>query len=283
MHINRHNKSGSISADVKLPPISANSTALKANGECGINEEPNSNVAASNSVAPPSRGMVSQNPRGTSSKNLIYRSIPPKPHTFTLSDMLEPNFTHQMGAPHNKKLGLTGSSSSEFAKRFMSRPTTQPKVVEFNVKKMGAQKRRGINGFFPPVKLRGSAKADKSVPTVAFSEPPPPPSEPSPLQLVPTAYSEVRPKSESRSISRSSRHSHRSIRKTPESVRTAPPQENMTIYPETFEFDDLSYLPRPKKYLPKRDLPWVFRYKVKRNMNELSKIMASKPGPLIDV
>ena len=112
---------------------------------------------------------------------------------------------------------------------------------------------------------------------------PPPPSEPSPLQLVPTAYSEVRPKSESRSISRSSRQSHRSVRKTPESVRTAPPQENPSIYPDTFEFDDLSYLPRPKKYLPKRDLPWVFRYKVKRNMNELSKIMASKPGPMIDV
>lgn len=114
-------------------------------------------------------------------------------------------------------------------------------------------------------------------------QPTPVPGERSPLQLVPTSYSEVRPKSESRSISRSSRHSHRSVRKTPESVRTAPPPDNVIIYPETFEFDDLSYLPRPKKYLPKRDLPWVFRYKVKRNMNELSKIMASKPAPLVDV
>ncbi|GFN78526.1 hypothetical protein PoB_000503200 [Plakobranchus ocellatus] len=41
--------------------------------------------------------------------------------------------------------------------------------------------------------------------------------------------------------------------------------------------DDLCALPPPKKVLPKRELPWVFRYKVKRGMNTLSKIMASKP------
>lgn len=105
---------------------------------------------------------------------------------------------------------------------------------------------------------------------------------------MPTSYSEVRPKSASRSISRASRHSQRSqrsqrsVRKTPESVRTAPPTEQI-VYPETFECDDLSVLPAPKKILPKRDLPWVFRYKVKRNMNELSKILASKPGAMVDV
>ncbi|RUS89736.1 hypothetical protein EGW08_002554 [Elysia chlorotica] len=41
--------------------------------------------------------------------------------------------------------------------------------------------------------------------------------------------------------------------------------------------DDICALPPPKKVLPKRELPWVFRYKVKRGMNTLSRIMASKP------
>lgn len=106
------------------------------------------------------------------------------------------------------------------------------------------------------------------------------------LQLVPTSYSEVRPKSASRSISRASRTSklsRHSVRKSPDSTRTAPQQESNIVYPETFEFDDLSTVPCPKKVLPKRDLPWVFRYKVKRNMNELSKILANKNPQLVDV
>ena len=44
------------------------------------------------------------------------------------------------------------------------------------------------------------------------------------------------------------------------------------------DYDDLSELPRPKRILPRRDLPWVFRFKVKKEMNALSKIMASKPA-----
>lgn len=281
MHIARHNTSESVSGKNKLPPISATIKNLRTVVECGSNVAPSTNVAA------PTGGgvMVTQNAslgsRGSNSKSLIYRSIPPKPHTFTLSDMIEPNFG-QLGGIHNKKLGLTGSSSSEFAKRFMSRPTTQPKVVDFKVSKMSA-KRRGINGFFPPVKLRCSAKAHEKSTPVPASEPTPVTPERNPLQLIPTSYSEVQPKSASRSMSCSSRHSTRSVRKTPESVRTAPPQENGVVYPETFDFDDISLLPRPKKILPRRDLPWVFRYKVKRNMNELSKIMASKPGAMVDV
>ncbi|KAL4239393.1 hypothetical protein ACF0H5_000210 [Mactra antiquata] len=278
------NKSGGSFVNSKLPPISSVDYVPTLSQTCGLN-------AVKFSIVPPtSLNMVSQNPRvgggtgGSGSNSLIYRSIPPKPHTFTLSDMLEPTTSQKGGGVQNKKLGLTGSTSSEFAKRFMTRPTTQPKVVEFSVSKMSAQKRRrGINGFFPPVKLRYSAKQEKTPPVI--TEPPPGITERNPLQLIPTAYSEVRPKSASRSISRSSRRSQvsqRSVRKTPESVRTAPPSEHI-IYPETFEFDDLSLIPPPKKILPRRDLPWVFRYKVKRNMNELSKILASKPGAVVDV
>lgn len=168
MNSTRHNRIGGTNVNTKLPPISSKDYIRVVSQSCGLKRS-NSSI-----VAPANIDMVSQNPRvagaasGSGSNSLIYRSIPPKPHTFTLSDMLEPNSGSQKGGGvQNKKLGLTGSSSSEFAKRFMTRPTTQPKVVEFNVSKMSAQKRRrGINGFFPPVKLRYSAKNERSQPVI---------------------------------------------------------------------------------------------------------------------
>lgn len=58
-----------------------------------------------------------------------------------------------------------------------------------------------------------------------------------------------------------------------------------SIYPEvltnTDDCDDLSVLPKPKRILPRRDVPWVFRFKVKKEMNVLSKIMASKPNAAV--
>lgn len=50
------------------------------------------------------------------------------------------------------------------------------------------------------------------------------------------------------------------------------------VLAQTDDFDDLSELPPPKKIVPKRELPWVFRFKVKKEMNALSRIMASKPS-----
>nr|KAG5709505.1 hypothetical protein BaRGS_023187 [Batillaria attramentaria] len=46
------------------------------------------------------------------------------------------------------------------------------------------------------------------------------------------------------------------------------------------DYDDLSELPRPKRILPRRDVPWVFRFKVKKEMNALARIMASKPNAI---
>jgi hypothetical protein len=58
-----------------------------------------------------------------------------------------------------------------------------------------------------------------------------------------------------------------------------------SIYPDvltnTDDCDDLSNLPKPKRILPRRDVPWVFRFKVKKEMNVLSKIMASKPNSTV--
>ncbi|WAQ97609.1 hypothetical protein MAR_030299, partial [Mya arenaria] len=239
MNVSDINTKVSGRVDSALPPIDGQYSAnnLRQNRICGINAFSSSN-------------MVSQNNRGTSSKSLIYRSIPPKPHTFTLSDMIGESLPQQKGVT-SKKLGMSGSSSSEFAKRFLSRPMAQPKVVEFNVGKM------------TPLMPTGSNTATTTTNGT--------------MQLAPTSFSEVRPKSASRSISRASRTSRHSVRKTPESVRTAPPLDTGIVYPETFEFEDINHLPNQKtQVLPPRNLPWVFRYKVKRNMNELSKIMANK-------
>ena len=111
-------------------------------------------------------GMVTQNPSCSNSQSLIYRSIPPNPQNYTLSDMLGAGITPP-NPVKSKQLGLSGSSSSDFARRFKSRPTTQPKVIDFSAGRISSEKRRrGINGFFPPVKLRGSAKSHHSSPPV---------------------------------------------------------------------------------------------------------------------
>lgn len=47
------------------------------------------------------------------------------------------------------------------------------------------------------------------------------------------------------------------------------------------DYNDLTCLPPPKKILPRKDAPWVYRFKVKRNMNALSRIMASKPNQMV--
>lgn len=269
MHLSNSSANNN-ATNMKLPPIS-NGLADGAADTSGAIDARNGDGAPIQRTHVPGK-----------SQQMIYRSIPPKVQNFTFSDMLDGANTSNSKA--KKPKGAVITSSSEFAKRFMSRPTTQPKVIDF---KPGAVKvdkrRRGINGFFPPVKLRLSSKKD--FPKEQMT--PEPAQVPSRLQLVPTSYSEVRPKSasKSRSISRASRASRASsIYSRPDSIRTAPPgPETLVVYPETFDCDDLSYLPPPKRILPKRDVPWVFRYKVKRNMNELSKIMASKPAPMIDV
>ncbi|KAK2190255.1 hypothetical protein NP493_85g05049 [Ridgeia piscesae] len=80
-------------------------------------------------------------------------------------------------------------------------------------------------------------------------------------------------------------NSGRSSMSKPSSARSARSAASQTDQPPVYPYinrsdtcDDLSFLPRPKMIVS-RDNPWVFRYKVKKNMNELSKIMASRPPP----
>lgn len=160
----------------------------------------------------------------------------------------------------------------------MTRPSQRPKAVDFNANKSTAgRRRRNVNGFFPSLKPRSAAKQSSHLTSYSVENATKPPSMDIPLQLIPTSYSQVRPKSASRSISRSSRYSQRSIYKSPELVHNATVSDALRVCPEMFECNQLNSLPQPKRVLPKKVLPWVFRYKVKRNMNELSKIMMNKP------
>ena len=146
--------------NVKLPPISN-----------GATEGTNSNAVNGQTAHGQTNGHGQTDAHGQTqstnkgvhvsakSQQLIYRSIPPKVQNFTLSDMLDSSVSATMKSKKPKGSSLT--SSSEFAKRFMARPVTQPKVIDFSVGKVKMEKRRrGINGFFPPVKLRVSAKKE---------------------------------------------------------------------------------------------------------------------------
>ena len=146
-----HSSANNNAPNMKLPPIS-NGTGDGAGDTVGVGADDTKNT----------NGAAIQRAHVTGkSQQMIYRSIPPKVQNFTFSDMLDnANASNSMA---KKPKGAIITSSSEFAKRFMSRPTTQPKVIDF---KPGAVKvdkrRRGINGFFPPVKLRLSSKKDIS-------------------------------------------------------------------------------------------------------------------------
>ena len=77
------------------------------------------------------------------------------------------------------------------------------------------------------------------------------------------------------------------------SLRSAPAKTDprYTTYPpvypgvlqETQGTGDLTQLPRPKMIVSRGDVPWVYRYKVKKSMNELGKVMASKPATNVDL
>ena len=134
-------------SNVKLPPIS-NGVSDGTTNNVGNNQNGDGQITS-----------VKRAHASAKSQQLIYRSIPPKVQNFTLSDMLDAGVTPNMKSKKPKGSSLT--SSSEFAKRFMSRPMTQPKVIDFNVGNVKTEKRRrAINGFFPPVKLRVSARKD---------------------------------------------------------------------------------------------------------------------------
>lgn len=92
--------------------------------------------------------------KGGQQQQMIYRSVPPKPSNYTFSDMLAPSPT---GQKQGRAPVVSSNTPAEYEERFKSKPLSKPKVVEFDVGRISTDsKRRKVNGFFPPVKLRRS-------------------------------------------------------------------------------------------------------------------------------
>ncbi|XP_064619957.1 uncharacterized protein LOC135483215 isoform X2 [Lineus longissimus] len=236
-----------------------------------------------------------------SDQSAIYRSIPANPRDDSLYDLYARTVMNLSPQPYTRNQAAAPISSMEYAKRINARPTTTPKVVGFDSGSLRPQPlKRGIEGFFPSVKLSGSAKST----TTTGSKTPLTPTIQSPASL----SFEIAPSPEltahyyrnkTRRKSSKSNTSFASLDKVdrsipdialaPTSLSTEPdtcirryPYYTQT-YPNVLPKEDnkpvggdLSYLPRPKNFLARRDVPWIYRYKVKKNMNQLSKIMASK-------
>ncbi|XP_041364718.1 uncharacterized protein LOC121380051 [Gigantopelta aegis] len=241
------------------------------------------------------------------SQTLIFRSVPPRPFSYTFSDEINNSYGSRRSKSRSKTAPVSINSPRDYVQRFKSRPVTKPNVVEFNGGSVLMEMNAGArcaDGFFPPVKLRLMPYQSKGRTTI----------EPSHLHLEPISRPETGIRSDTtlphspnstqlvqHSKTPGSLHRHIVTMKSPE-LAEAPKEkspescvrfpdfpdddkcsdpEYSIVYPnilsdKNHKCDDLSSLPRPKRIHAKRELPWVFRFKVKKNMNSLSKIMASK-------
>ncbi|ESP01099.1 hypothetical protein LOTGIDRAFT_238372 [Lottia gigantea] len=236
--------------------------------------------------------------------HMIYRSIPPRPHSYTFTDILDglPKSSRSKTAP------LHTTVPEEYIQRFCSRATAKPKVIDFDGGNVQNSRVTHVskNGFFPPLRLKLLQTNHKPLelqePGVQLSR----------LQLAPLSKKSMkgrRNKQKPLVSSKSNPEVNRSENNLPlkvplpgsDSPRLKSTHSNVTstnsvgreeyqalesvdsniVYPNIMshseEFDDLSNFPPPKKIMPNRELPWVYRFKVKKGMNALSKIMASKP------
>ena len=94
---------------------------------------------------------------GMADLSVIHRCVPPKSQTSFVED------TTSCPSPYCSSVGrkyhVYAGSSVDYASRLNSRQSAPPKVVGFDGKTVAGRRKvppRGINGFFPPVKLRNS-------------------------------------------------------------------------------------------------------------------------------
>ena len=91
------------------------------------------------------------------SQTLIFRSVPPRPFSYTFSDEIHDYNGSKRSKSRSKTAPVSINSPRDYVQRFNSRPVTKPNVVEFDggtvLMEMNAGA-RGADGFFPPVKLR---------------------------------------------------------------------------------------------------------------------------------
>ncbi|XP_064618340.1 uncharacterized protein LOC135482338 isoform X2 [Liolophura sinensis] len=178
----------------------------------------------------------------------------------------------------------------------LPRHCSMPNIIGFDGVGLGTLDTRKNNGYFPPRKLKSSKGTPRMTPTTRSQQLSPDNSlaletrlgvtSPRPLTGNSSSASDVYMKRD-RFRPKKSRETPRtggrfSARYTPDPSANVKVPEKLTFQKSKGEEEiftgDLSYLTKPKAVEPGRCSPWVYRYKVKRSMNNLAKIMASQPN-----
>ncbi|XP_012940402.2 mucin-5AC [Aplysia californica] len=333
-------------------PLSTSSSAQVASATTSTTNTSALPTLNLNLTLPPVRATITQGfgvkmVATSSSQQLIYRSVPPRPLSYTLTDVLEVRGPRG-GKLRSKTAPVSTNAPEEYAQRFKSRPTTRPRVIEFDGSAVSSKSQRAMQNTstgFPTARARiyiGHPKTKSPVDSPDASSVRSPGSRLhlQPLSHTPTTHhffhvgrgstpaqlstSRTLPSAKMSAVDSVSFHGNSQAKRTltksaasssvpPHPAKsagsTSRPADNLKETSQSIDFstsipqdlavtgddvddhihnpdilltsstdcDDLSILPPPKKVLPKRELPWVFRYKVKRGMNTLSRIMASKP------
>ncbi|GFN78528.1 hypothetical protein PoB_000503400 [Plakobranchus ocellatus] len=94
----------------------------------------------------------------SSSQQTIYRSVPPRPLGYGLSDMLDPRTLGYLGGRHRSSTApVSGNTPEEFAHRFKARPTTRPRIIDFDgssVTPKGHYHPSAISNGFPTARAK---------------------------------------------------------------------------------------------------------------------------------
>ncbi|XP_059155174.1 uncharacterized protein LOC131940527 [Physella acuta] len=249
-----------------------------------------------------------------SSQQAIYRSVPPCPVAYTLTNELD-----RLRDKHRSSTAPVYTNTPEnFAHRFRSRPITRPKVIQFDGSSLRQRGHPLTRRYIPVVrakvvtettKLQSTAEHDNELPPLVDTSPRqntttrPPPKSPRTRrqQLSPVMMTSLKQttshkshengsagKPHDKSYTRLPASKYQNRLKYTGAIKSADRASdhtdllsdhirNLHFLATSSQYDDVTALPRPQKVNPKRDLPWVYRFKVKRANNTISKIMASKP------
>ena len=94
----------------------------------------------------PEQPLYSRMVATSSSQQTIYRSVPPRPLSFGLSDMLDPRSLGYMGGRlRSSTAPISSNTPEEFAHRFKARPTTRPRIIEFDGSSVTPKGRHAIH------------------------------------------------------------------------------------------------------------------------------------------
>lgn len=219
-------------------------------------------------------------------------------------------------SPLSRSLERLGSGSlppTDYAASFKMRQTTRPKIIGLDSRTILPPERtssRAVRGFYPSVRRRhATSPAEMAVlpsaggrgllpgrrgtrrPQVQ-AEQPPATYAASDSGVAAYAHAPSSTGSTALGLAQSEYHVAGSMTERSAPHRTPSGSSMLSVRsPYVLEADattslqdpqdEIAYQTRPRM-LASRENPWVYRYKVKRSMNELNKIMANKPPPEVD-